>query len=71
MIVCFLACVKSGRAYCPIDVNVPLSRVEEILNEVNPEIILSTEVLSVDNSALKTLEDIKNIIAVLRQQGGQ
>ena len=26
MLVCFLACVKSGRAYCPIDVNVPLSR---------------------------------------------
>ena len=25
MIVCFLACVKAGRAYCPIDVNVPLS----------------------------------------------
>ena len=34
MIVLFMACVKSGRAYCPIDINVPISRVEAIINEV-------------------------------------
>ena len=28
----FLACVKSGRAYCPIDTSVPDSRVEMILD---------------------------------------
>ena len=28
MIVCFLACVKSGRAYCPVDTSVPESRVQ-------------------------------------------
>lgn len=49
MIVCFLACVKSGRAYCPIDISVPLNRVEAIVNEVNPELILTTEQLDIGN----------------------
>ena len=25
MIVCFLACVKAGKAYCPQDISIPLS----------------------------------------------
>ena len=31
MLVCFLACVKAGRGYCPIDRSVPQTRVEMIL----------------------------------------
>ena len=31
LIVCFLACVKSGRAYCPVDINVPLDRIKSIV----------------------------------------
>ena len=27
MVVCFLACVKSGRAYCPQDISIPDTRV--------------------------------------------
>lgn len=64
MIVCFLACVKSGRAYCPIDINVPYTRIVDIVNEVNPEIILTTEELcteDIDNKVL-TINDIKYII---------
>ena len=61
MIVCFLACVKSGRAYCPVDINVPISRVEAIISEVRPEIILTTEELSIDNDKIKSLDDIKTI----------
>ena len=34
MLVCFLACVKSGRAYCPIDISVPDVRVHSIIQEV-------------------------------------
>lgn len=30
MLICFLACVKSGRPYCPIDVSVPEARVASI-----------------------------------------
>ena len=34
MLVCFLACVKAGRGYCPIDRSVPQTRVEMILQAV-------------------------------------
>ena len=52
MIVCFLACVKSGRAYCPIDVNVPETRITSIINEVNPEIIFAIEKLDVQHGKI-------------------
>ncbi len=64
MIVCFLACVKTGRAYCPIDTNVPYSRIVDIIKEVNPEVVLTTETLcdkEIDNEIL-SLDDIKSII---------
>lgn len=62
MIVCFLACVKSGRAYCPVDISVPLSRVESIINEVKPEIILTTEELPVKKENVVSLKDISAIL---------
>ena len=61
MLVCFLACVKSGRAYCPIDVNVPLSRTKAIIDEVKPEIILTTEELELDYDSIQSLDAIKYI----------
>lgn len=41
MAVCFLACVKSGRAYCPIDLFAPEKRVLSIVEVVRPELILN------------------------------
>ena len=43
MPVCFIACVKAGHAYVPIDVSVPISRAQDIVDCVEPEIILTTE----------------------------
>lgn len=43
MLVAFLACVKSGRAYVPIDISVPRNRVEAIVDSVNPKRIIVTE----------------------------
>lgn len=43
MPICFLACAKSGRAYVPIDITVPASRVEDIINAVDPELVILTE----------------------------
>ena len=43
MIVCFLACVKSGRAYCPQDISIPDSRVAETIESVNPDMVLIVE----------------------------
>lgn len=62
MLVCFLACVKSGRAYCPIDTSVPLNRVEAIIKEVEPEIILTTETFSLQSENILSLDTIKEII---------
>ncbi len=42
MLVCFLACAKSGRAYVPTDVSVPDQRVLNIIDQVGPRIVLST-----------------------------
>lgn len=62
MLVCFLACVKSGRAYCPVDISVPLSRVEAIIQEVNPELILATEELSLNFENILSYHSIISII---------
>ena len=43
MLVAFLACAKSGRAYVPIDINVPRKRIESIIDSVDPKLILTTE----------------------------
>lgn len=62
MLVCFLSCVKTGRAYCPIDISVPLNRVEAIINEVKPEVILTTEILELTLENIYSLDNILNII---------
>ena len=43
MIVCFMACAKSGHTYIPVDVSIPISRMEDIIDSVKPEMILATE----------------------------
>ena len=58
MLVCFLACVKSGRAYCPIDISVPLNRVQDIIGEVSPELILAVESLEMGDAPILTRADI-------------
>lgn len=40
MVVAFLGCVKSGRAYCPIDTSVPDDRVRTIISSLNPELVI-------------------------------
>lgn len=43
MVVAFLACVKSGRAYVPIDTNVPKDRAWNIIGAVCPRLVFFTE----------------------------
>lgn len=45
MLVCFLGCVKSGRAYCPIDISVPDARVDMILSALPSDTVLATETM--------------------------
>lgn len=43
MLICFLACVKSGRGYCPVDVSVPWSRTMQIIESIQPPFVLACE----------------------------
>ncbi len=64
MLVCFLACVKSGHAYCPIDRSVPDNRTEMILGMLSSEIVLVTEAMSAQTVGKQVwnLEHIRNIV---------
>lgn len=48
MIVCFMACARAGRAYCPVDSSLPQNRIEEIAAAVGNPYILATEELKAD-----------------------
>ncbi|MCI2062252.1 MAG: D-alanine--poly(phosphoribitol) ligase subunit DltA [Eubacteriaceae bacterium] len=43
MLVCFLACVKSGRAYCPVDTSMADERICDIVSTVGNAVMLATE----------------------------
>ncbi|MEG1067594.1 MAG: D-alanine--poly(phosphoribitol) ligase subunit DltA [Anaerovoracaceae bacterium] len=50
MVLCFLACVKSGRAYCPVDASMPMDRIKDIISTVESPIVLATEELCLGGS---------------------
>ena len=54
MLVCFLACVKSGHPYYPIDISNPIERVHDIIEEANPPVIFVLETM--DNPLNKDIE---------------
>lgn len=62
MVVCFLACVKAGKAYCPQDISIPQVRVLETVRSVEPELVLVAEgVLEPQIGECLGLEEIKGI----------
>lgn len=62
MLVCMLACVKSGRAYCPVDTSTPDIRTQSILDQMDSTLVLTTEPLACNFSKIVTLDEIKKII---------
>lgn len=62
MYICFIACMRSHHAYCPIDVTVPNQRVVDIINQVNPELILATEPFNNFEDIVVNKNDIEKII---------
>lgn len=61
MLVCFLACAKSGRAYCPVDISMPENRIEEIAKKVGNTLLLATEKLELDGYDIISSEEITKI----------
>ena len=52
MIVYFLACVKSGRAFCPVDINTPIDRVKDIIATVQSPVVLTSEEIDLETPLL-------------------
>ena len=50
MLVCFFACVKSGRAYCPVDVSMPGDRVMDIVEKLGNPLVLATEAMEYEDA---------------------
>ena len=46
MPIAFMACAKAGAAYVPLDINMPENRIKDIIDSVEPSIILTTEKLA-------------------------
>ena len=72
MLVCFMACVKSGHAYVPIDVVYPRDRVANIIDQLGPTAVFDTigtipELLG--ESLLRPCFDVAKIIEELGDSG--
>lgn len=63
MLVCFLACVKSGHAYCPVDITVPWTRTHSIIEAVNPPVILAVSDLPEMCGTVLSLTELEHIIS--------
>ncbi|MBU8878825.1 D-alanine--poly(phosphoribitol) ligase subunit DltA [Bacillus sp. FJAT-29790] len=70
MLVSFLGCVKSGHAYIPIDLSVPLERIEQIIKSSQAEIIInvSGSPLNFESSSILniTMDEIEIFPPVLK-----
>ncbi|WP_027407706.1 D-alanine--poly(phosphoribitol) ligase subunit DltA [Anoxybacteroides tepidamans] len=71
MLVCFLAAVKSGRAYIPIDASIPEERVKKIINDSGATVFLSpgsvpTSLLSDGRFIVMDHHDINEAIALYK-----
>ncbi|MDO4481643.1 MAG: D-alanine--poly(phosphoribitol) ligase subunit DltA [Bacillota bacterium] len=62
MLTCFFACVKSGRAYCPVDVSMPVERVRDIAEKVNAPYILAAEELELKGQSIISPSDLREMI---------
>lgn len=70
MLICFLACVKSGRAYCPIDITVPMTRVQSIIESVNGKMVLMVEG-ELETDTMLTRTKMEEIIKDTSYNGNQ
>lgn len=61
MLVCFLACVKAGKAYCPVDISMPQNRIREIACAIDNHIILATEKLEMEDFKIVDSSSVEDI----------
>ena len=63
MIVAFLACVKAGHPYCPVDISVPESRLADILEASQSRLLIAIEKTEVTAENVIHFHEMKEIIS--------
>lgn len=61
MIISFLACVMSGHAYCPIDISMPMERVNMVIKQTQNKLLIATEEFYTDKTKILELSEITKI----------
>lgn len=57
MLAAFIGAVKSGRPYCPIDINTPTNRIKSIIEKISPSCVINLE--NIDFSLFDYIETDK------------
>ena len=70
MLISFLACVKAGHAYVPIDSSLPDVRVRDIIEGCNAKLILSIENLNIPCEEI-TIKNLDEINYIFKQYAGK
>lgn len=63
MIIAFLACVKSGHPYCPVDISMPESRLSDILEMSQSKLLIAVEKTNVTAENVINLDEMQEIIS--------
>ncbi len=63
MLATFLACVKTGHPYCPVDISMPKDRLVDIVDASNTKLLIAIEDTDVECTNKFTFDDIKGFIA--------
>ena len=63
MLAIFLACVKTGHPYCPVDISMPKDRLFDIVDASGTQLLIAIEETEVDCNNKFTLDDINSAIA--------
>lgn len=71
MFVCFLACVKAGRAYCPIDISMSEDRIRDIISMTESDIVLAVEELDYENCKVVSKKEILEFSGEGREIGSE
>ena len=63
MLVSFIACVRTGRAYCPVDISMPQQRVSDIAETIGNPLVLAVESgHGIDDAIILNREEIEHIV---------
>lgn len=71
MLLAFIAVIKTGRAYIPVDSSMPSERLEQIINSANPAYILATEELLLENNAGTVIVTSDMLSQAIKQNMGK